>query len=304
MLVELTGNAADPTVDPGGNIPRSDPRQRQRPGDDPRARETRRTGKGYVIYGLATPQGTLSLTNVSQVLEGATPTQANNGTARLADIDVITANSFSVQLNTTPVTLPAPMGEANPVRDVHADGDHAMIRIDDGTGSQRCAGHRRTRRSAAPATASRDFTTTSSPGYVWSGGTNIGTGTGTYAQTIDATQLSEGRHYVTVRAFRHRNAATGGDGGPAVFTDFKRTIYVDRLPPEAAVVSFAPFASAPSNPNNRDLIVRSVDKTADNMHVLLDLPANLTDAQILAQVNAGNRGRLLRSRPIHSRLSA
>ena len=51
------------------------------------------------------------------MLEGATPTQANNGTARLADVDVITANSFSVQLNTTPVTLPAPMGESNPVRD-------------------------------------------------------------------------------------------------------------------------------------------------------------------------------------------
>ena len=65
-------------------------------------------GRGYVIYGVATPQGTLSLTNVSSTLAGATPAAANNGTARLADIDVITANSFSVQLNTTPVTLPDP----------------------------------------------------------------------------------------------------------------------------------------------------------------------------------------------------
>ena len=30
-----------------------------------------------------------------------------------------------------------------------------------------------------------------------------------------------------------------------MFTDFKRTIYVDRLPPESAVVSFDPFASEP-----------------------------------------------------------
>ncbi len=45
VLVELTGNAADPTVDPGGNIPRSDPRQRQRPGDDPHSpNKTDRTG--------------------------------------------------------------------------------------------------------------------------------------------------------------------------------------------------------------------------------------------------------------------
>ena len=119
-----------------------------------------------------------------------------------------------------------------------------------------------------------------------SGGVNVGTGFGAYTQTIDATQLAEGRHYITVRAFRHRNAATGGDGGPAVFTDFKRTIYVDRLEPEAAVVSFAPFASSPGTLQNRDLIVRSTDGTADNMHFFLDLPANLTDAQIMQMVQS------------------
>ncbi len=131
VLVELTGNAADAAVDPGGNIPEA---IRVNGSGQVTMHVPRNAshGKGYVIYGLATPQGTLSLTNVSQVLEGATATQGNNGTARLADIDVITADSFNVQLNTTPVTLPAPMGETNPVRDVHADGDHAMIRIDDG----------------------------------------------------------------------------------------------------------------------------------------------------------------------------
>jgi glycosidase len=287
VLVELTGNAADTVVDPGGNIPET---IRINGNGQLTMRVPRNAahGKGYVIYGLATPQGTLSLTNVSLVLEGAVPTQANNGTARLADIDVITANSFSVQLNTTPVMLPAPMGESNPVRDVHADGDRAMIRIDDGLDINGIPGIDDTTLGSA-AYGFEDFTTTNSPGYIWSGGANVGTGTGSYAQSIDATQLSEGRHYVTVRAFRHRNPASGGDGGPAVFTDFKRTIYVDRLPPEAAVVNFAPFASAPNNPNNRDLIVRSVDQTADSMHILLDLPANLTDAQILAQVNSGNR---------------
>jgi hypothetical protein len=59
-------------------------------------------------------------------------------------------------------------------------------------------------------------------------------------------------------------------------------VYVDRLPPEAAVVSFEPYASAPGNPNDRDLIVRSTDQTADNMHIFLDLPAALTDQQVLA----------------------
>jgi hypothetical protein len=72
-----------------------------------------------------------------------------------------------------------------------------------------------------------------------------------------------------------------------VFTDFKRTIYVDRVPPEAAIVSFDPYASAPLNPNNRDLIVESTDHTANNMHIFLDLPAGLTNAQVLAMALGG-----------------
>jgi glycosidase len=283
VLVELTGNAADATVDPTGSIPEA---IRVNASGQVTMRIPRNSthGKGYVIYGLATPQGTLSLSNVSQVLAGATPTQANNGTARLADIDVITSNSFNVQLNTTPVTLPAPLGEANPVRDVHADGDLAMIRVDESLNVNGVAGIDNTTLGSA-AYGFENFTTTNSPGYVWSGGANVGTGSGTFVQTIDTTQLSEGRHYITVRAFRHRNATTGGDGGPAVFTDFKRTIYVDRLPPEAAVVSFAPYASDPNNPNNRDLIVRSVDGTANAVYVVRDLPATWTNAQILAGIN-------------------
>ncbi|MGD9634827.1 MAG: hypothetical protein AB7G28_07690 [Pirellulales bacterium] len=287
VLVELTGNAANATVDPGGNIPEA---IRVNASGQVTMRVPRNSshGLGYVIYGLATPQGSLSLTGVSQVLSGATPTQANNGTARLADIDVVTGNSFTVELNTTPVTLPAPLGEANPVRDVHADGDLAVIRIDDGLNLNGNSGVDY----VTPGSTTygfENFTTQNSPGYVWSGGTNVGTGTGSFAQAIDTTQLSEGRHYITVRAFRHRDAATGGDGGPAVYTDFKRAIYVDRLPPEAALVSFAPYATDPNNPNNRDFIVKSVDETADSMHVLLDLPANLTDQQILAQVSGLNK---------------
>ena len=103
-------------------------------------RATARTAEATSIYGVAPPQGTLSLTNVASTLAGATPTAANNGTARLADIDVITGNTFTVQLNTTPVTLPAPAGEVNPVRDVHADGDTAMIRIDGGLNVNGVAG--------------------------------------------------------------------------------------------------------------------------------------------------------------------
>ena len=286
VLVELTGNAADAVVDPGGDIPES-------LRVDESGRVTMRIprnashGRGYVVYGVAGPQGALSLTNVATTMAGATPSAANNGTARLAVIDVITADSFTVQLQTTPVTLPAPAGESAPVRDVHADGDTALLKIDGGIDVNNLLGVDHVTPGGV-AYGFEEFTGTRTPGYIADGsGGNSGTGFGTYSQTIDTTQLAEGRHYITARAFRHRDAATGGDGGPAVFTDFRRTIYVDRLPPEAAVVSFDPFASSPNNPNNRDLIVRSVDQTADNMHVFLDLPAGMSDAEIFALTQAG-----------------
>jgi len=289
ILVELTGNAADPTVDPGGVIPETI-KVNASGQIDISIPSNGTHGRGYVIYGLATPQGTLSLTNVASTLAGATPTAATNGTARLGDIDVITADSFSVQLATTPVSLIDPDTQL-PVRDFSADGDTALIKINEGMDLNNVAGVDNTTPGGV-AYGFEDFTDTRVPGYIYSGGANIGTGSGSYAQTIDATQLSEGRNFITVRAFRQRDASTGGDGGPAVFTDFKRAVYIDRLPPEAAVVSFDPFTTAPSTLEDRDLIVQSVDQTANNMHILLDLPAGMTDAEIfqLTQQGVGNAG--------------
>lgn len=281
VLVELTGNAADATVDPGGSIPdsvRVDANgqiQMSIPGNDTH-------GRGYVIYGLATPQGSLSLTNVASTLGGGTPTDETNGTTRLSDISVIHSDTFDVQFSTSPVSLPDPDNQGSLVRDPAADGDQALLKIDGGIDLNNLAGID----NVTPGSVGygfEEFTTTRTPGYIDDGnGTNIGTGTGTYVQTIDATQLSEGRHYVTTRAFRHR-----ADGGPAVYEDFKQTIYIDRLPPEAAVASFEPFASNPNEPENRDLIVESTDGTADNMHLFLDLPAGLTDEQVIAMALGG-----------------
>src|SRR5439155_1930917 len=82
--------------------------------------------RGYVIYGPQRPQGSLSLANVSQTLPAEIPTTATNGTARLTPIDVITGNSFQVQLNTNAITL------SDGFRDKDADGDNALLKIDDG----------------------------------------------------------------------------------------------------------------------------------------------------------------------------
>src|SRR5436305_870940 len=61
------------------------------------------------------------------------PSAANNGTARLSSMKVLTANSFGIRLDTAPVTLEAPFGEVNAVRDFDADGDQAVVRVDDGS---------------------------------------------------------------------------------------------------------------------------------------------------------------------------
>jgi hypothetical protein len=108
-------------------------------------------------------------------------------------------------------------------------------------------------------------------------------GDGEFRQSIDATRLEEGFHFLTARAYRHRVADS-----PAVFSDFKKVIYVDRLPPVSQFDSFHPIASAP---NDREVWIRSVDLTADAVHVFANLPAATTDAQILAMTENGG-GRL------------
>jgi alpha-amylase len=286
VLVELTGNATDFVVDPyddikdvvrvdgSGQLTMSIPRNKSTNFGGPGVEDDVETAhlRGYVVYGLPTPQGALSISNVSQVLQGATPTAANNGTARLADIDVITADSFNVRLDTAPVSLQV-WNEATPYRDVDADGDNALIKIDGGVNLNSTPGVDHTTPGSV-VYGFEEFTGTKSPGY-------FNNGVGVYEQQIDATQLHEGRHYVTIRAFRHR------DSGPAVFSDFKRTVYVDRLPAVSTVASFDPYSSNPNNPNNRDLIVRSVDGTADNVHIYLDLPANVSNAQIFQMTQLG-----------------
>ncbi len=278
VLVELTGNAASSTVDPTGVIPDTvavDANGRINVSIPGNAGH----GRGYVVYGVAGPQGSLQVTS-SSVLEGTNPTSANYGTARITDVEVVTTPTFTVRLNTTPVSLKNPAG-AGTVRDAHADGDRALLMIDTGIdlNGNGVVDH------VTPGSVSygfEEFQSVNSPGYVWNGAQNVGVGAGLYEQVVDATQLSEGRHYITARAFRHRDAASGGDGGPAVYNDFRSAIYVDLLPPDSTVESFEPYGSS----SQRDLVVRSVDKTADRVHVYLDLPATMAQDDILAMATA------------------
>ncbi|MFM8498300.1 MAG: hypothetical protein ACKOEM_22690, partial [Planctomycetia bacterium] len=276
-LIELTGNAADPAFDPlgqipelvtvgtGGSVTMRIPRNQSFTGTT--------HGLGYVMYGLPRPVGTLGISNVAATLAGETPTPATNSRARLSDIDVVKADRFTLSLDTQKVVL------ADGFHDSFADGASAVFRFNEGmdlngNGVVDFA-------SSAPSNSTRygfeAFTTVNAPGY---DPNPAQSGAGRYAQSIDATRLAEGYHYVTVRAFRHQGA-----GESEVFTDFRRTIYVDRLAPVSSLAGFEPIGGAP---NARDLLVRSDDLTADAVHVLWNLPAGMSESAVLALVNGAN----------------
>ncbi len=291
-LIELTGNAENAVIDPFDDFPsvvvvNADgtadirvPRNRA-PGDGDEH------GSGYLIYGVSGPQGRMRLTDaagidLSTVLPGGSPTSATNGTTRINDVFVVTQDSMKVRLETDAVQL---LGS---IRDRHADGDFAVVRVDGGIDVNDQPGVDY----VTPYSHTygfEDFRDINQPGFFQSDGEGL------YEQTVDTSQLSEGLHYITSRAYRHRNSSTTtgddpnlyGDGGPAVFTDFREAIYVDRLPPESAIESFDPYGFD----YQRDLVVRSLDRTADAMHVFVNLPAEgPTDEDLHARaLNGQNR---------------
>ncbi len=283
-LVELTGNASNPAIDPYDDIFDSVvvdgnqaitirvPRNVNADGNW--------HGTGYVIYGLATPQAPagIELLGVDSVLSGVTPdsNDFSNGSTRLADIHVVTGDEVTVKLATQEVVL------SGGIRDQAADGDQAMLRIDGGidVNGNGVVDH------VTPGLVTygyEQFEDVSSP-LVGADGIGGSTGTGEFSQVVDVSGLSEGLHFIEARAFRHRS-----DDGEAVFTDWRETIYVDRLPPNSDVLSFLPYVDGQNE--NRDLIIQSIDKTANSVHVLLDLPVATSDADILAMVDAGNQAR-------------
>lgn len=273
-LIELTGNASDPIVDPFNDFPEllvvnADgtvnlrvPRNTSPAGVE--------HGRGYFVYGLAAPQGTLTLVGVTQQVPADVPTPETNGTARLTSWDVVTTDQFTVRLDTVPVNL---LGF---FRDRPADGDNALLRIDEGRDLNGNGGVDLVMPGHV-AYGFEQFTTIHQPGF------HAVDGVGVYAQTIDATVLAEGPHFLTVRAFRHREPGEG----EAIFADFKRVLYVDRLPPVSAVTGFAPLQQGVNE--NRRLAVRSLDLTADNVHVFFDLPAALSENEILAMLGPASQ---------------
>lgn len=272
-LVELTGNAAaynatNPVTPLATVLTVSGAKQ-----VSARFLHNNAQDKGYLIYGLQPPKSAtgLVISNATTTLQGG-PTDSGtaylNGITRLADLPVVTTNQINIRLDTQAVTLP------DGFRDVNADGDNAVLRVNNGMDTNG-NGQIDYRTPGSVVYGFEEFSAgNKSPGF------GSPSGNGWYQETINATNLPEGYNFITVRAFRK------GVGGPAVFNDFKQVVYLDRYAPVAEVVSFNPYSTSP---NNRDLILNSADGTANNVHVLRNLPASLTDSQILAMVTGSNQ---------------
>ncbi|MEM1026684.1 MAG: hypothetical protein AAGJ38_01235 [Planctomycetota bacterium] len=296
-LVEQTGNAAAENAR-NGNLEIPEYVEVQANGSV-NVRFLRNDGRdqGYLIYTPATPESTNGIEllgpGVGGTIAGDTPPQfvggeteaeageilRQNGNARLADLRVIDGNSFTVRLATEEVVLNVP-GFANGVRDIHADGDHAMFRINGGIDANG-NGNVDVVNPGDVAYGFENFLTTYNPGFDTS--TQTG-GTGLYEQVVDATALPEGLNFLTVRAFRHRDAGSGGDGGPAVFSEFREVLWVDLVDPTVRLDQAVPY----NDNGGFDFDFVNDDDTADSVHVFRNLGAAFTDQEVLDRVNGGN----------------
>ena len=132
-------------------------------------------------------------------------------------MSVIRADSFEVGFRTKPVRL---LG-SNDLRDVNADGDEALLRLDGGldVNGNKVVDFR------TPGTTEygfERFVTKRSP-LIGNHDVNAPRGDGEFRQVIDAKRLEKGLHFITVRAYRHK-----GPGSPAVFSEFRKVIRIDR----------------------------------------------------------------------------
>ena len=261
-LVELTGNAANASVDPLNQIPElivvgangsvtvRVPRNQNINGVTHH--------KGFVIYGPAVPNGTVTITGSTSSLPAdniATPDVRQ----RLAPLPIITANTFSVQLTTT---------NADPGAGSNANADdNALFRIDAGFVDYNGNG-----------VSDVDHTSTVVPGYEGfvtqrqplAGTSNTN---GLYSQQINTTLLDEGTHYLSVVAFRKR-----ATGEAPLFREFRQAFYVDRLPPSAEL------EIPPTIPTTtQSFRVNALDRTVNRVHIILN-PANVPDPLTLATV--------------------
>jgi alpha-amylase len=241
-LTELSGAASDPVVNANGDYPQtiSVPANGIVTIKVPRNKTNTTThNKGFIMYGLATPTHTHTLTNVSSIL----PSESNsvpNGSRRLTPLQVITANNFSVNVQTS-ATIPE---------------DNALVRVDGGRPL-----HGATAQITSGEFAGFEQFTSASP--------RATSGSGNYSINVDTTTMSEGLHFVETVAFLPRPG-----GSPAAYSIQRSAIYLDRTSPTVQLAFPSTTGTSDVLSQSYGVVAKSADMTANSMHIFFDQPSN------------------------------
>ncbi|MAY74720.1 MAG: hypothetical protein CMJ31_08430 [Phycisphaerae bacterium] len=263
-LIELTGNANDPAIDPTDEIPERItvgangfvllrvPRNASSEGEH---------HKGYVIYGPPVPGGSLSIIDPDDVIP-PDPNFRPDFVQRVNDIPVITRDAFDIRVETF----------AQDTFDNTSD-DNALFKIDDGYGDFNGNGGPDFPPTQTIVGGFEQFTDLSVPGMTQPDRQ------GEYQQTIDATTLVEGFHYIEAIAFRPRAA-----GATPLFADFREVVCIDREPIEFDLAQ----AGMVVEDDQPDFAITVEDGTAEFVHAFLNLPAG---ADPVAEIGLGTEAR-------------
>ncbi len=246
-LIEMTGNAADPQVDPNNDIPEiitvaafgqvtiRVPRNVSSAGEH---------NKGFVVYAPAIPSGAVSFTNIAATLP-ADSTAVPTYRRRMTSVPVITAPQFEIQLTTT-------NGDPGAASNDNAD-DAAFFKF--GQGYQDLNGN---------GSVDVDYTSAVIPGFeafLTENRPLAGTSnpSGLYRQTINADQLDEGFNYISVVAFRARTP-----GEAPLFRELREVVYIDREAPQAA------FDNPGIVTQGQQITINALDHTVNRIHVIIN----------------------------------
>jgi len=264
-LLEMTGNAQSGSADPNGDIAEvltvgvggqvivRAPRNSVTTGGS-----TVETNRGYLVYAPAIPGGELTFTGVTGELAAET-FSTPSWRRRFVPVPVITASVFEVRLTTV-------NGDPGAPDNNNAD-DNAVFRINAGFQDLNNNGGVDLDWQHPVAPGYEGFVTQRTP----LAGTN--NTEGLYRQVVSTSHLNEGMNYVSVMAFRRRNA-----GEAPLLREWRQPVYVDL---EAPVATLIDPGVLPEGTLQHGMSVATQDRTVSRVHVILN-PADVPDPLTLA----------------------
>ncbi|MEO1584658.1 MAG: GC-type dockerin domain-anchored protein [Planctomycetota bacterium] len=278
-LHEQTGNAADPVVDPGGDID-----EVIVVGNDGRItidvpNNVSSAGaheKGFVIYAPALPTATLSVSGVTGQLPPELPFLPLYQ-KRINQIDIVTGDTIELEVATT---------QTDPL-DPNTD-DNALFKINEGYVDLNGNGandfpvglqdynNNGTLEFPQEETLNggfEQFLTENSPLF------GSQASQGVYRQAIDADLLDEGLNYITVNVFRHRTA------GDPIFRQLRKVIYLDNEAPGLEITN----APDVIDTNGFGFEFRATDRTTTNVVAGVNLDPAIDKVEFLRNRPSASR---------------